>query len=129
MKTGRIFIMFSFLAILLACLGLIGLITFITNKRTREIGIRKTFGASSEVVLRLLSREVIYLILISSLIAYPIAFFGSGYWLKGFAEQVSINPLIYLAATLVTLTIGWIAISFRTIKAASTNPAEALRVV
>ena len=63
MKTGKIFILFSFLAILIACLGLLGLITYITNKRTREIGIRKTYGASIKVVLGLLSREVVFLIL------------------------------------------------------------------
>jgi putative ABC transport system permease protein len=129
MKTGKIFILFSILAIFIACLGLIGLVTYITNKRTREIGIRKTYGASIQVVLNLLSREVIYLILISSVIAYPIAWFGSKYWLEGFASKVSVNPVIYILATLIVLIIGWLSISYRTIKAAGTNPAEALRVV
>lgn len=129
MKTGKIFILFSILAVFIACLGLLGLITYITNKRTREIGIRKTYGASIQVVLRLLSREVISLILISSVIAYPVAWFGSRYWLEGFASKASINPLIYIFATLITLVIGWLAISYQTFKAASTNPADALRVV
>jgi putative ABC transport system permease protein len=128
MKTGRIFILFSVLAIFIACLGLIGLVTFITNKRTREIGIRKTFGASVNVVLRLLSREVVYLIIISSIIAYPIAFFGSKYWLEGFASRTSISPLIYISATLITLFIGWLSTSYQTIKAANYNPANALRI-
>ena len=66
-----------------ACIGLLGLVTYITNKRTREIGIRKTYGASINVVLRLLSKEVVYLILISSVIAYPIAYYGSKFWLEG----------------------------------------------
>jgi putative ABC transport system permease protein len=129
MLTGKIFILFSILAVFIACLGLLGLITYITNKRTREIGIRKTYGASIQVVLRLLSREVISLILISSAIAYPIAWFGSRYWLEGFASKVNINPLIYIFATLITLVIGWLAISYQTFKAASTNPADALRVI
>jgi putative ABC transport system permease protein len=128
-KTGKIFIIFSILAIFIACLGLLGLITYITNKRTREIGIRKTYGASTQVVLSLLSREIIYLILISSLIAYPVAWFGSRYWLEGFADKVNINPLIYLLATLITLVVGWLSISYRTFKAAETNPAESLRMV
>jgi len=128
LKTGKIFIIFSLLAIFIACLGLLGLITYITNKRTREIGIRKTYGASIQVVLRLLSKEVVSLILISSVIAYPIAYFGSKYWLDGFANKVSVSPLIYFLATLVTLVIGWMAISYRTIKAASYNPANALRI-
>ncbi|HUX97841.1 MAG TPA: ABC transporter permease [Bacteroidales bacterium] len=128
MKTGKIFIIFSLLAILIACLGLIGLVTYITNKRTREIGIRKTYGASNKTVLNLLSTEVIYLILGSSIIAYPIAYFGSRYWLEGFADKVSISPLIYIAATLIGLLIGWLSISYQTIKAANYNPAKALRI-
>lgn len=128
MKTGKIFLLFSILAVFIACLGLLGLVTFITNKRTREIGIRKTYGASIRIVLRLLSKEVVYLILISSVIAYPIAFFGSQYWLEGFADKVNISPLIYLSATLLTLIIGWLSISYQTIKAAGYNPANALRI-
>jgi putative ABC transport system permease protein len=128
MKTGKIFILFSVLAIFIACIGLLGLVTFITNKRTREIGIRKTYGASIQVVLSLLSKEVVYLILISSLIAYPIAYFGSKYWLQGFADKVKVNPLIFILATLVALAIGWLSISYQTIKAANYNPANALRV-
>jgi putative ABC transport system permease protein len=128
MKTGKIFILFSVLAVFIACLGLLGLMTFITNKRTREIGIRKTYGASIQVVLRLLSREVVYLILISSLIAYPVAYFGSKYWLNGFASKVNISPLVYIIATVVALVIGWLSISYQTIKAASYNPASALRI-
>ena len=128
MKTGKIFILFSILAVLIACLGLLGLMTFITNKRTREIGIRKTYGASIQVVLRLLSREVVYLILISSLIAYPIAYFGSKYWLDGFASKVNISPLVYILATVAALAIGWLSISYQTLKAASYNPASALRI-
>jgi putative ABC transport system permease protein len=128
LKTGKIFIMFSILAIFIACLGLLGLITYITNKRTREIGIRKTYGASIQVVLRLLSKEVVYLILISSLIAYPVAYFGSKYWLEGFADKVKVSPFIYILATLIVLVLGWLSISYQTIKAASYNPASALRI-
>ncbi len=128
MKTGRIFLIFSFLAIFIACMGLIGLVTYITNKRTREIGIRKSYGASNQVVLRLLSKEVLFLIVISSLLAYPAAYFGSKYWLEGFASRISISPLIYLLATIITLVIGWLSISYQTIKAANYNPANALRI-
>jgi|WetSurSiteA1Bulk_404760.scaffolds.fasta_scaffold00568_3 putative ABC transport system permease protein len=128
MKTGKIFILFSVLAIFIACLGLLGLITYITHIRTREIGIRKTYGASSQVVLRLLSREVVYLILISSLLAYPIAYFGSKYWLEGFANKVNISPLIYVIATLAAMIIGWSSILYQTMKAAACSPADALRI-
>jgi len=128
MKTGKIFILFSILAIFIACIGLLGLVTYITNKRTREIGIRKTYGASISVVLQLLSKEVVYLILISSLLAYPIAYFGSKYWLEGFASKVHVSPLLYITATLVALLIGWLSISYQTIKAANYNPSKALRI-
>jgi putative ABC transport system permease protein len=127
LKTGKIFIIFSFLAIFIACLGLIGLVTYITNKRTREIGIRKTYGASMQVVLGLLSKEVIFLILISSVIAYPVAWYGSRYWLEGFATRVNVSPLIYLLATLVALCIGWLSTIYQTVKAANYSPANALR--
>jgi len=128
MKTGKIFILFSILAVFIACIGLIGLVTFITNKRTKEIGIRKTYGASIQTVLQLLSTEVAYLILISSLIACPVAYFGSKYWLEGFANKVSVSPLIYILATVIALIIGWISISYQTVKAANLNPANALRI-
>ncbi len=128
-KTGKIFLIFSILAIFIACLGLIGLVTYITNKRTREIGIRKTYGASIQVVLNLLSREVVYLILISSVIAYPVAWLGSRYWLEGFASKVSLSPVIYILATIIVFIIGWLSIGYQTFKAAASNPAESLRVV
>ena len=107
---------------------MLGLITYITNKRTREIGIRKTYGASIGVVLSILSKEVIYLIIISSLIAYPVAYFGSKFWLEGFAEKAKVSPLIFIFATITALAIGWLSISYQTIKAANYNPARALRI-
>ncbi len=128
MKTGKIFLIFAFLAIFIACLGLIGLVTYITNKRTKEIGIRKSYGASTRTVLGLLSREVMFLIIISSILAYPIAYFGSNFWLEGFASRISVNPVIFILATLITLLIGWISTSYQTIKAANYNPANALRI-
>jgi len=127
LKTGRIFILFAVLAIFIACIGLLGLVTFITNKRTKEIGIRKTYGASVMVVLSLLSREVITLILISSVLAWPVAWYGSKYWLEGFATRVNVSPLVYIFATLITLAIGWLSIFFQTYKAANYSPANALR--
>ena len=128
MKTGKIFILFSLLAIFIACLGLIGLVAFMTNKRTREIGIRKTYGASISTVLRLLVRETVSLILISSLIAWPLAYFGSKYWMESFADKAPVSPLIYLLATLAVITVGFASVIFQTLKAASYSPAHALRI-
>ncbi|MRR22931.1 FtsX-like permease family protein, partial [bacterium] len=128
MKTGRIFIIFSMLAIFIASIGLIGLVAFMTNKRTREIGIRKTYGASVQTVLNLLVREVVLLIIISSLIAWPIAWFGSRFWLEGFADKANVSPLIFLVATVAVLIIGFLSVSFQTMKAAGYSPAKALRL-
>jgi putative ABC transport system permease protein len=126
-KTGRIFILFAILAIFIACLGLIGLITYMTTVRTREVGIRKTYGASETTIVTLLSKEVIILILISSVVAYPIAWFGSKMWLEGFAEKIIVNPIIYVIASLLGLAIGWLSIIYQALKAAGYNPSEALR--
>jgi putative ABC transport system permease protein len=128
LRTGRLFIIFAILAIFIASLGLLGLVTFITNKRTKEIGIRKTYGASTNTVLGLLTGEIIYLIIISSLIAYPVAFFGSRYWLESFASRVSINPLLFIVATIIVLVVGWLSVSYQAIKASAYNPAQALKV-
>ena len=126
-KAGRIFILFSILAIFIACLGLIGLITYMTTIRTREVGIRKTYGATRNGIVALLSKEVVVLILISSVVAYPVAWFGIRIWLEGFAEKISIGPFIYILASLLGLTIGWLSIIYQAQKAARYNPAEALR--
>ena len=126
-KTGRIFILFSVLAIFIACLGLIGLITFMITIRTREVGIRKTYGASGSTIISLLSNEVLVLILVSSLVAYPVAWFGIRMWLEGFAEKIGVSPLTYIFASLLALAIGWISILYQALKAAGYNPAEALR--
>jgi putative ABC transport system permease protein len=126
-KTGRIFILFSVLAIIIACLGLIGLITYMTTVRTREVGIRKTFGATKGIIVTLLSREVLVLILISSLVAYPIAYFGIRFWLNSFAEKITVGPAIYIIASIIGLAIGWFSIIYQALKAAAYNPAESLR--
>ena len=126
-KAGRIFIMFSVLAIFIACLGLIGLITYMTTIRTCEVGIRKTFGATRNTIITLLSKEVVVLILISSVVAYPVAWFGIRMCLEGFAEKISVSPIIYIAASIIGLAIGWFSIIYQALKAANYNPAEALR--
>ena len=127
LKIGRIFILFSVLAIFIACLGLIGLITYMTTVRTREVGIRKTFGATKRIIVTLLSHEVLVLILISSLVAYPIAYFGIRFWLNSFAEKITVGPAIYIVASIIGLTIGWLSIIYQALKAAAYNPAESLR--
>jgi putative ABC transport system permease protein len=129
LRTGRIFILFSFLAIFIACLGLIGLVTYTTAIRSREVGVRKTFGASIRSIVVLLSGEIVKLIFISSLIAYPVVYFWIKAWLGGFAEKVNVSPLLYIFASLVTLIIGWLSICYQAIKEARRNPTESLRQI
>jgi len=78
----------------------------LTTVRTREVGIRKTYGATRGLIVTLLSQEVMVLILISSLVAYQIAFFGIKIWLESFAEKINVSPLIYIVASVIGLAIG-----------------------
>ena len=126
-KAGRIFIAFSLLAIFIACLGLIGLITYMTAIRTREVGIRKTFGATGSSIVTLLSREVVVLIVIASIVAYPVALLAIRTWLDTFAEKISVSPLIFINASIMVLVMGWLSISCQAFKAAGYKPADALK--
>jgi putative ABC transport system permease protein len=125
-RAGKIFILFSLLAIFIACLGLIGLMAYMTTIRTREVGIRKTYGASGSAIIKLLSREVLILIMISSLVAFPVAWLGTRIWLEGFAEKIRVSPAIYIVASVLGFAIGWFSIISQAIKAAGYNPAQAL---
>lgn len=126
-KTAQIFTVFSVIAIFIACLGLLGLITYASAVRTKEIGIRKVHGASIATIVRLLSTEVIKLISISTIIAWPVAYFGLQKWLNDFYDHISINPITFVSATVIALAIGWLAISFQAIKVALGNPIDALK--
>jgi putative ABC transport system permease protein len=129
-RTSQILLVFSILSIFITCLGLLGLISYTTNQRTREIGIRKIMGASEQVVMRLLSREVFYLLIVSGLISIP-AYFGAKAWLQKFAYsinfQVGIFFLVLLMITLVVLVLAMLTVSFHSYRAATANPAESIR--
>jgi putative ABC transport system permease protein len=129
-RTSQILLVFSFLSIFITCLGLLGLISYTTNQRTREIGIRKIMGASVQVVMRLLSREVINLLIISGLISIP-AYFGARGWLQKFAYhfnfQVGVFFLVLFLVSLVVLLLAMLTVSFHSFRAATANPAESIR--
>ncbi len=125
--TGQILLVFASLSIFIASLGLIGLITFTTSARTREIGIRKVLGAGSGTLIHLLSKETLKLIGISTLIAWPLSYFASEYWLQNFANRIQVNPWIYLIATVAMILIVAITIGYQTVKAATSNPVDSLR--
>ncbi len=126
-KQGQLFTLFSGLAIFIACLGLFGLATFNTLQRVKEIGIRKVLGASVPGVLMLLSREIVILITLANLIAWPIAWYLMDLWLGSFAFHVTMNPVVYIGAAVAAILLALATVSTQTIKAAMTNPSNTLR--
>ena len=124
---GRIFTLFSLLAIFVACLGLFALASFTAEQRTKEIGIRKTLGASVSGITLLLSKEFVMLVLVANLIAWPVAWFAMNRWLQDFAFHTSIDPAIFLLAGISALFIAVLTVSYQSIKAALTNPVDALK--
>ncbi len=126
-KTGQVFTAFSVLAIFIACLGLFGLAAFTAERRTKEIGIRKTLGSSIAGVVLLLSREFTKWVLIANLIAWPVAYFAMNNWLKDFAYRVNITPWTFILSGVAALVIAELTVGFHAVKAATANPVEALR--
>lgn len=126
-KRGFIFTLFTILAIVIACLGLFGLASYMVEQRTREIGIRKVFGADEGVILRLISREFLILIAVSVVIALPLSYFIMTRWLENYVYRTKIGiPLLLLAAGL-TLVITFITISYKAYQAAILNPASSIK--
>lgn len=126
-KIGQIFTVFAGLAIVIACLGLFGLAAFTAEQKTKEIGIRKTLGASISSIVILLSKNFIKLVGVSFLIAAPVAYFGMNYWLEDFAYRTSIKPLTFLISGIIAVGIAWLTISFQSWRAARNNPVTSLR--
>lgn len=122
-----IFIIMTLLALLIACLGLLGLSTYAAEQRIKEIGIRKVLGASTGGIVRLLSKDFIKLVLIAILIASPIAWWGMNSWLEGFAYRIHIQWWMFALAGLVAVAIALITVSGQSIKAATANPVKSLR--
>ena len=125
--TGKMLGVFSLLAIFVACLGLFGLAAFMVQSRTKEIGVRKVLGASTSHLVMLLSREFILLILLANLIAWPIAYYLMRDWLSGFAYQTDLNVLPFIVSTIMALIIAFGTVSMQAIRAARSNPIDALR--
>lgn len=124
---GKTFGLFAALAIFVACLGLLGLASFVTTQRTKEIGIRKISGASITKLLLLLTRDFIKPVLISFLIALPVTYYLLKQWLQNYAFKTSISPWLFVLPALLILVIAVITISTQTIKVASANPVKSLR--
>jgi len=126
-RIGQIFSIFAVLAILIACLGLFGLAAFTAEQKNKEIGIRKTLGASIPNIVGLLSKNFLKLVGISFVIAAPIAFVAMNYWLEDFAYRTSFKPTTFLFSGLLALLVAWVTIGFQSWKAARNNPIKSLR--
>ncbi|HEY1869447.1 MAG TPA: ABC transporter permease [Chitinophagaceae bacterium] len=126
-RTGQIFITFAALAILIACLGLFGLVTYATEQRIREIGVRKVLGASVSNIAGMLSTDFLKLVIISTIIAFPLAWWSMNKWLQSFAYRVNISWWMFAVAGITALLIALITVSFQSIKAAIANPVKSLR--
>ncbi|HLO37803.1 MAG TPA: FtsX-like permease family protein, partial [Lacibacter sp.] len=126
-RIGKVAFSFSFLAILIACLGLFGLATYMAEQRTKEIGIRKVLGASVSGIVQMLSKDFVKLVLIACVFAIPLAWWGTSEWLQNFAYRVSIGWWVFAAAAVIALIIAVLTVSSQAVKAALSNPVKSLR--
>jgi len=126
-KRGLIFTLFTVLAILIACLGLFGLASYTVEQRTKEIGIRKVFGANEGVILRLISRDFLILTTIAIIIAIPVAYYFMSNWLENYVYPTKIGVPLLIIAGLLTILITFLTISYKAYQAAIMNPADSIK--
>lgn len=125
--TGKLFVTFSGLAILICCLGLFGLMGFVVERRAKEVGIRKVLGARIGQIIVLMSRDYIKLVLIAAVIAVPIAYWGQNQWLEGFAYRVDNSVSVILVSGAVVMGISWLTVAYYAYQSARSNPVNSLR--
>ena len=126
-QLGEIFAVFAFLAIFVACLGLLGLASFSIQQRTREIGIRKVVGSSVSGIVMLLSKDFMKYVLLANLIAWPLAYFVMSNWLQNYAYAAELRFVWFLAGGMLALAIAWMTIGAHALAASRRNPVNALR--
>jgi putative ABC transport system permease protein len=124
---GLIFSLFTILAILIACLGLFGLASYMVEQRTKEIGIRKVFGANERIIMRLIAKDFLILVTIGIAIAVPVAYYFMNNWLQNYVYKTKIGVPLFLIAALLTILITFITISYKAYQAAVMNPARSLK--
>ncbi len=126
-KTGQIVSIFAVLSIFIACLGMLGLVSFTTEQRTKEIGIRKTLGANVSSIIYLLTKEIFVLVSIAIIVSFPVAFYLMRHWLENFAYRIALSPLTLFSTAIMILLISLLTVSYQAIKAAKSNPVNALK--
>jgi putative ABC transport system permease protein len=126
-RRGLIFTLFTVLAILIACLGLFGLASYMVEQRTKEIGIRKVFGANESIILQLISRDFLILVSIGIVIATPVAYYFMTNWLQNYVYRTKVGLPVLLTSALITIVVTFITISYKAYQAAIMNPAQSLK--
>jgi len=126
-QNAKMAVIFSILAIFIAALGLFGLTSFTVEQRTKEIGVRKAMGSSVTGIYIIISREVIMLVTISSLIAWPVVYYWAGKWLENFYYRIDLGLFTFIAGLTIGIGIAVLTISYRILKAARINPAQSLK--
>jgi putative ABC transport system permease protein len=126
-RTGKLFVSFAVFAIFIACLGLFGLVTYAAEQRNKEIGIRKVLGANIAGIMTMISKDFVKLVLIATIIAFPIAWWVMDKWLESFAFRTSISWWIFLIAGILTIVIALATVSLQALRAATANPVKSLR--
>jgi putative ABC transport system permease protein len=127
-RMGRIFSLFTFLSIFVACLGLFGLAAYTAERRTKEIGIRKVLGASVQNIVTMLSKDFIRLVLIATIVAFPLAWWSMNNWLKTFAYRVDMSWWMFALAGAMAIFIALLTVSFQALRASVANPVRSLRM-
>lgn len=126
-KLSKLYKIFAGIAIFIACLGLYGLVSFMAVQRTKEVGIRKTLGASVGHIVYLFSKEFTLLIIIALAISSLIGWYFMHKWLQDFTYRISIGPGIFALAIVVSVAIAWITVGYKAVRAALANPVKSLR--
>jgi putative ABC transport system permease protein len=126
-KRGSIFTIFTVLAIIIACLGLFGLASYTVEHRTKEIGIRKVFGANEGTILGLISRDFLYLIIAGIIIAIPVAYYIMNNWLKNYVYRTNVSVMVLVSASLLTIIVTFLTISYKAYQASVMNPATSVK--
>jgi len=124
---SRLLMWSTAMSVFISCFGLLGLVIFISNQRTKEIGVRKVLGASVAQIISLLSKDFLRLIAIAFIISLPPAWYGANKWLANFAYRVELNSWIFIAGGLIMLSVAFLILGIKTFKAASANPVKSLR--
>ncbi|MEP1033018.1 FtsX-like permease family protein [Ekhidna sp.] len=126
-QLAKVLSIFAVMVIIVSAIGLMGLISFVALSRTKEVGIRKTMGASIPQVILILSKEFMYLVFLGNILAIPLIYYYGNEWLNDFAYHTSIDPLIFIITAVITSVIAFLTVGFQTYKTAKMNPVNALR--